>query len=30
MRLIKKLDQLDESDARSLRLLISEMYGEKP
>ncbi|HEX9731735.1 MAG TPA: type II toxin-antitoxin system PemK/MazF family toxin [Thermoanaerobaculia bacterium] len=27
-RLIKKLDQLTESDARRLRLLISEMYGE--
>ena len=29
-RLIKKLDQLNPSDARRLRLLISEMYGEKP
>ena len=29
-RLIRKLDLLGESDARSLRLLISEMYGEGP
>ena len=29
-RLIKKLDRLGESDARSLRALISEMYGEGP
>lgn len=28
-RLIKKLDQLTEADARRLRLLISEMYGER-
>ncbi len=29
-RLIKKLDQLNPSDARALRRLISEMYGERP
>ncbi len=28
LRLIKKLDELNESDARALRSLISEMYGE--
>jgi len=29
LRLIRKLDQLSESEAQALRSLISEMYGER-
>ncbi|MCP4663779.1 MAG: type II toxin-antitoxin system PemK/MazF family toxin [bacterium] len=29
LRLIKRIDSLSEADAKNLRLLISEMYGEE-